>query len=89
MATPLKLERTKRGIGIPALAKEMGVAQPTINRIENGKKRPSPELAKKLSHYFDNAVTRDQIMFPEEYPETAGRKPIRRPAPPVELQEAS
>lgn len=51
----------------------VGVKRPTITRIENGSKKPSPELAEKLEIFFKGAVTRDQILFPKYYPET-GKK---------------
>ena len=67
MITPLRAERTKRGISTAALALAVGVQSPTINRIENGKMVASPDLANRIAKYFDNAVTRDQILFPEDY----------------------
>lgn len=63
----------------------MNVKQPTLSRVENGKRRPSPELANRLAKYFGNAVTRDQILFPEDYAEPTGKKPSRS----TTLQEAS
>jgi transcriptional regulator with XRE-family HTH domain len=76
MATPLKLERVRRGWSTEKVASAVGVKLPTINRIENGKKRPSPELANRLAQHFENTVTRDQILFPEDYPEPR-KKPAR------------
>lgn len=69
MATPLKLIRTRHKISSEKLAQAVGVKHPTISRIENGKKRPSPELAIRLAKYFDGEVTRDQLVFPEYYPQ--------------------
>lgn len=80
MDTPLKVERCKRNLSATDLAQAMGVTQPTINRIENGRKRPSPDLANRLAKFFDNAVTRDQILFPEDYP-TRAKKPVRSERP--------
>lgn len=67
MGTPLRNERERLGLTTYDLAKAVGVNQSTIHRVESGKKRPSPDLADRLAKYFKNAVTRDQILFPEEY----------------------
>lgn len=47
-----------------------------LSRIERGKARPRPELAKRLVQLFAPGLTRDQIMFPEDYP-LDGKKPSR------------
>jgi transcriptional regulator with XRE-family HTH domain len=78
MSTPLRLERERRKLTAEALAAGVGVTQPTINRIENGRKRPSPDLANRIAKYFGNAVTRDQILFPEDYADPGSKKPVRR-----------
>ncbi len=74
VSTPLKTERKKRGISTKDLAAAVGVQPPTINRIENGRMNPSLDLANRLAKHFGNAVTRDQILFPEDYVEL-GKKP--------------
>ena len=71
--TPLKRERLKRGITTWALAQEVGVHSPTINRLENAKAQASPALAARLARFFGNAITRDQILFPEDYPQEAAQ----------------
>jgi DNA-binding XRE family transcriptional regulator len=76
MSTPLKLARLKIGVTADGLARAVGVNQSTIARIENGKKRPSPELANRIALHFGNAITRDQILFPEDYMEKT-KKPVR------------
>lgn len=73
MVTPLKSERKKRNIPIREIALALRVQVSTINRIENGKAHPSPELANRIAKYFGNAVTRDQILFPEDYTEQQGK----------------
>jgi DNA-binding XRE family transcriptional regulator len=77
MATPLKRERQKRNMTTEELAVAVGVRQPTINRIENARKKASPALAHKLAKFFNGAVTRDEILFPEEYVDVKARKPVR------------
>ncbi len=74
MMTPLKRERLRRNLAAEALANAVGVRRPTIARIENGTKRPSPELAKRIADFFGGKLTRDQILFPEEYPATRQKK---------------
>ena len=74
MKSPLKLERERRGLSAEALARAVGVKQPTINRIENGRKRPSPDLANRLAIFLEGSVTRDQIIFPEDYPAEVPKK---------------
>lgn len=85
MSTPLRLARETRGLTTREVAKAVDINQSHYVRVEGGK-RPSPTLANSLAKFFDNAITRDQILFPEDYPER--KKPsarIRRP----QLQEAS
>lgn len=86
MITPLRAARLKRGLSTAQLAIAVSVSSPTINRIENSTMRASPELADRIAKYFNNAVTRDQILFPEDYIEqdTPPKKPI-----PQRLKKAS
>jgi transcriptional regulator with XRE-family HTH domain len=86
MVTHLRAERTKRGISTAQLAIAVGVSSPTINRIENRKMRASPELAERIAKFFDNAVTRDQILFPADYVES--ELPQKKPLP-QRLRKAS
>jgi transcriptional regulator with XRE-family HTH domain len=85
MITPLKKERLKRCLGTEELAAAVGVSQPTINRVENGIRRASPDLADRLQRYFGLSITRDQILYPEYYEET----PRRSVQPATELQEVA
>jgi transcriptional regulator with XRE-family HTH domain len=84
VASPLKTERIRRGLTADELARAVDVKGPTISRIENGRTRPSPELTIRISEFFDEALTRDQILFPEFY-QPGRKKPVRR----AQLQEAS
>lgn len=79
MNTLLRNIRTATGLSTYEVAKAVGVDQSQYSRVENGKGRPSPELANRIAKYFDNAVTRDQILFPEDYPvaDLPEKKPIR------------
>ena len=81
METPLKSERIKRNLSTTELAKALRISQPTLSRIENGKGRARPTVAKQIEAFFKGAVTRDQILFPEEY----GPRSVR----PARLRKAS
>jgi len=67
MTTPLRKTREKVGVTTIAVAAAVGVDQSQYTRVENGTRRASPSLAQRLSAYFKGQVTRDQILFPEEY----------------------
>lgn len=84
MATPLQIARAKRGHSTYEVAEAVGVNQSQYSRVESGKRRPSPDLAKRLADYFGNEVTRDQIIYPELYV----LKP-RGPGRAQQLQKAS
>ena len=85
MVTPLKAERTKKGISTVQLALAVGVQPASINRIENMKMRASPDLADKIARYL-GTVTRDQILFPGDYVDVTARKDATLPA---QLKKAS
>lgn len=82
--TPLHIVRSKRGHSTREVAEAVGVNQSQYSRVESGKRRPSPDLANRIAKHFGNEVTRDQILFPEDYLET-GKRPSRS----ARLQEAS
>lgn len=65
--TPLKKMRLERSQTIYQVAVAVGVAPPTISRIENGKLGASPELAAKLARHFGGALTELQILYPERF----------------------
>lgn len=44
----MKNLRKERGLTLAELSKESGVSQPFLSQIENNKRRPSPEILKKL-----------------------------------------
>ena len=84
MPTPLKACREKRKLVSRHVAIELGITPSHYRRIEIGETAASPELANRIAKYFGNEVTRDQILYPEDYTDTGARKPT--PAP--QLQEA-
>lgn len=64
--TPLKKVRKDRGDTIYDVAEKVGCAPATISRIERGDST-SPDLAAKISEYFDKQVTEEQILYPERF----------------------
>jgi transcriptional regulator with XRE-family HTH domain len=65
--TPLVAIREKRNISLGQMAQDLNTSRGHLSRVERGERRPNLHLAKSISDYFDGAVTRDQILFPEEY----------------------
>lgn len=68
--TPLKTVRTKRALTIREVARACGCSHVTISRIERGDST-TPDLAEKISRFFDGEVSELQILYPERFPETA------------------
>ncbi len=65
--SPLRSAREQIDLSTRQIAAAVGISQSQYCRVENGKRKPSPDLANRLAQYFGNAVTRDQILFPEDY----------------------
>ena len=59
--------RVKRGISLTALANELGFAKSHLSKVEHCQSQASPELANRIAKFFGNEVTRDQILFPQDY----------------------
>jgi transcriptional regulator with XRE-family HTH domain len=87
MITPLRKARDERGESTYVVAAAVGVNQSQYSRVESGKRRPSPDLADRIAKYL-GTVTRDQILFPEDYmkaepehPTPPGKKKSRGTTP--------
>jgi transcriptional regulator with XRE-family HTH domain len=74
MLTPLKVYREKRNLTSRSVAVELGITPSHYRRIEIAETTASAALANKIAKHFGNAVTRDQILFPEDYVDL-GKKP--------------
>lgn len=72
--------RKSRGLSLLEVAKSMDVTEGHISRVERGAVQASPDLANRLAQFFNNAVTRDQILFPGDYA-VRGKKPVRSERP--------
>jgi transcriptional regulator with XRE-family HTH domain len=82
-STPLARFLPTRDYTPTSLARELGVDRSHIIRLVHGNGRPSPELAKRIEAVFKKEITRDQILFPEEYPFDVTKKKPTRSARPV------
>ena len=76
MSTPLRLARERRQMTASQVAAAVGVSRVHISKIESGAFTASPAIAKKLAEFFGAPLTRDQILFPEEYIKAGGRRPV-------------
>jgi transcriptional regulator with XRE-family HTH domain len=86
MLTPLKLHREKQNLVSREVALALKITPSHYRRIEIGETRASPAVANRIAKYFGNAVTRDQILFPEDYVESD--LPPKKPLP-QRLRKAS
>jgi transcriptional regulator with XRE-family HTH domain len=82
---PLIVARKHLGISQIAVARGVAVDKAHISRIEAGKMKASPALANQIEVFFGGIVTRDQILYPEDYQDfVLPKKRTTR----AELQEA-
>ncbi len=77
MQTPLKLARERRKMIQRDVALAVGIVRSHYGRVEAGLVGASPELAKRLCDFFGAPLTRDQILYPEEYIPADGRRPVQ------------
>lgn len=63
-AERLKAERLKKRVTEDEVAKELGVVQSYISKLENGIKSPSKEVLMVLAKYY--GVTTDYLLFGEK-----------------------
>lgn len=66
MITLLKLARERRGWTQAEAADRVEVDRSHFSRMENGLDKASTPVAKRIAAVFPE-LTRDQILFPEEY----------------------
>jgi transcriptional regulator with XRE-family HTH domain len=70
MKTPLQLARERSGLTQAEAAAGIGMDRSYYGRIENARFKAHADLAKKIAVFFGLPLTRDQILFPEEYVDT-------------------
>lgn len=78
MITPLLTHREKLGQSQRQVAVALGIDPSHYRRVEIGETAASPELANRIAKYFGNAITRDQILYPEDYAAAPARKQARQ-----------
>lgn len=66
--TPLKAARLEKKWTVPEAAKRCDINKGNYYRIEMDQVGVGPELADRIAKVFGNLVTRDQILFPKDYP---------------------
>jgi transcriptional regulator with XRE-family HTH domain len=72
MHPPLKAARLKCSQTLTQVAEAVGTDAGNLSRIENGKQRPSPDMAEKLARHFGYAITEIQILYPERFIPSGG-----------------
>ena len=70
MKSPLRQVREGKGQTIVEVCHAIGIDPGNLSRIENGKQKPSTEVAEKLANYFGKEITEMQILYPERFPST-------------------
>jgi transcriptional regulator with XRE-family HTH domain len=75
MITPLKLARQRRGWSQRQAAERLAITSSHMNRIENNTAKASTPVARRVVALFTE-LTRDQVLFPEEYVEVVDRAPV-------------
>lgn len=68
--TPMRKLREARGITQKELSEILGVDPTSITKIETNV-HSSPELAERIAKYFGTAITEEQILYPERFPDYA------------------
>jgi transcriptional regulator with XRE-family HTH domain len=67
MLNPVKAARKKRGQTLTQVAAAIGTDAGNLSRIENGKQRPSLEMAEKLAQHFGYEISEIQILYPQRF----------------------
>jgi putative transcriptional regulator len=67
MKSPLRQVREAKGQTIVEVCNAVGIDPGNLSRIENGKQKPSTEVAEKLAKFFDGGITEMQILYPERF----------------------
>ncbi|TDB41641.1 helix-turn-helix domain-containing protein [Photorhabdus khanii] len=65
--TLLRLARLERGLTIAEVADQVNCDAGNLSRIERGLKKPSLELAEKLSRFYASELSEIQILYPERF----------------------
>jgi transcriptional regulator with XRE-family HTH domain len=66
--TRLRAAREHKGFSQTFVAEGVGMTQSHLAKLEKGKVAASPDTATRLAKFFGGLVTREEILYPEEYP---------------------
>lgn len=80
MKFPLRQAREKAGQTIVDVCRAVGTDPGNLSRVENGKQKPSTELAEKLVKHFGGSLTEMQILYPERFSGVENTAPKSDPA---------
>jgi len=67
MKSPLRQIREAKGQTIVEVCRSVGIDPGNLSRIENGKQKPSTEIAEKLAKHFGGEITEMEILYPERF----------------------
>ena len=81
MATALLTIRKVRKVPLSELGRAVNLTKGQLSRIERGQSRPSAKTVERLYEYFEGAVSREDLMFPEAHLVTETKKPVRSARP--------
>ena len=62
----------KEGITQAELARRMGVVDMTVSGVMTGRRRFSPENARKVVEVTNGEVTLEEILFPDDFKNASG-----------------
>lgn len=74
--TPLRAIRDSLRLSRATVATALKIDYSHLYEIERGSAQASPDLANRLEVYFEGKITRDEILYPQDYP-AAEKKPVR------------
>lgn len=63
----LKECRKRQGLSLQFVSGELGISASHLSRIERGKQVPSPNLAERLSEFFDGEIREVEILYPKRF----------------------
>lgn len=63
----LKECRKRHGLSLQFVSGELGISASHLSRIERGQQVPSPNLAERLSEFFDGEIREVEILYPKRF----------------------
>lgn len=78
----LRQLREAKGLGIKALAPELGIDYTHLSNLELGYKKPSAELIRRIAEYFKYSEEELKLLagyIPEDISEILAQNPVKAP----------